>query len=224
MRILLVPDPARPDRMSLLAGLAVGLRRLEQEVHVLGMGADVVPPGRLAGLTLSALARRAARVDAFAGDAPCVPGLAAYARLARRLPVGRLRLDARGYDFVIAPADFPVTVLPRRGQRSILLAGEIAPLPRQPAERWANAIGPQDELVFPTRNEWHRALAEAPQLVACATRIVAQGDSASGWSEDPVVHFARRVIGFTLSPSRPAPRKPAANPVRVTQDTALVAA
>lgn len=224
MRILLLADPARPDRRSLFAGLAVGLRRLDQDVHVLDSGVDAAPADRLAGLALCALVRRPVRVDAFADQAPCIEGLAGYAALARKLPVGRLRLDVRGYDFIIAPADLPVTVLPRRGQRAILLAGEFAPLPPTPVERWAGAVAPQHELVFSTRQEWHRALADAPHIVACATRIVARGDSAPGSGEDPLVHFARRVIGFTLSPSLPAPRLPAASQLRVRPDAALAAA
>ena len=197
---------------------------MDQEVHVVDPGGPAVPAGKVAGLSLCALVRRPVRIDAFAREPHCVQGLAAYAALARRLPLGRLRLDARGYDFVIAPADFPVTVLPRRGQRAILLAGETAPVPRTPVERWASAVGPGHELVFPTRHEWHRALAEAPHIASCATRIAAHGDGESEWSEDPVLHFARRVIGFTLSPSRPAPGLPVPSPVRTAPDTAFVAA
>ena len=224
MRILLLSDPARPDRASLFAALAAGLRRMGQEVHVVDPGGPAVPAGKVAFLSLCALVRRPVRMDAFAGEPPCVPGLAAYAALVRKLPVGRLRLDARGYDFVVAPADFPVAFLPRRGQRAILLAGETAPLPRTPVERWASAVGPQHELVFPTRHEWHGALAEAPHIASCATRIATPGDGVSEWSDDPVLHFARRVIGFTLSPSRPAPCLPVAIPVRAASDRAFVAA
>ncbi|WP_293854145.1 hypothetical protein [uncultured Alsobacter sp.] len=224
MRILILPDPSRPDRGAVLGSLAVGLRRLDQEVHVLDLGRAAVSARTVAGLALTAVTRGAVTVDAFATEPPRVDGLGGFVSLARTFALPRLRLDARGYDFVIAPADLPVSILPRRGQRAILLAGEIAPLPRLPAERWAKALGPHHELVFPTRPEWHRALAEAPRIAGCATRIVAHGDTAAGWSEDPVVHFARRVIGFTLSPSQPAPRLPAAHHVTVSRDATLIAA
>lgn len=205
MRFLLLPDPVRADRTATFAALAAGLRRLDQDVHVADCGLDhgVLEPTAM--LALRALGRRPLRIDAFGTRAPDLRGLAPYGAWARTLGLPRVRIDARGFDFVICPAELPVVVMPRRGQRTIVLAGDIAPLPRAPVAAWAKTLRPCHELVFPTRAEWHRALAEAPHLVRCATRVIGPVDGAAGWGEDPVVHFARRVIGFVLSPSSDGP-------------------
>jgi hypothetical protein len=221
MRILLVCDPTRPDRAATFAALALGLRRLDQDVRVLDPGKGLNGPARVLRLAVEALVRRPLLVDASAASQPRIEGFARYVAVCGSVPLPRIRIDARGHDFVLAPADMPLTFLPHRGQRVILLAGETAPLPRRPAERWARTIRRHHELVFPTRSEWHRALAEAPHLAACATRIVSPGDGTQGWEDDPMVAFARRVIGFTLSPSRPTPRLPATCLVPAATDVAM---
>lgn len=224
MRFLLLPDPVRPGRTATFAALATGLRRLEQDVRVADCERARAVLKTTAILALRAISRRPLRIDAFETRDPDLQGLATYAALAGTLGLPRLRIDARGFDFVICPAELPIVVMPRRGQRTIVLAGDIAPLPHTPVSAWAKGLRPHHELVFPTRAEWHRALAEAPHLVRCATRVIGPGDGAEGWGEDPVVHFARRVIGFVLSPSRPAPARRASAGASCATETALATA